>query len=137
MLSNKLNKNIDFVSLSLLLNIIPICIFSYRNDNLQCILCLLSTQFSFLYHITYESSKFFLYLDTSTSIICIGNFIIKIYYSYYKYYYILMISISLYFYYLGTGRQKDYERSKQYIYFHTLWHLSACITGITYGLLEY
>ena len=42
-------------------------------DKLQSILCILSTQFSFLYHVTNESSKFFLFLDASTSILCIGN----------------------------------------------------------------
>ncbi len=131
-----MRKQLDIVTLSLLLNVFPIYIFIYRNDYRQSILFILSTEFSFLYHITYESSKLFLYLDAIFATLCSINFIINVMYSYYVWYYSTMIMISLFFYYMAIGRDKDEKRSKKYIIYHTLWHISASFTATSYGLFE-
>lgn len=130
------NHNIDIVTLSLLFNIIPISIFIYRDEYIFATLCILSTNFSFLYHVTYETSKLFLLLDATTSSMCFITFAIKIYNSIYTYYYYTLLAFSLLFYYIGSGRQHSEKRTQLYIVYHTLWHLCLSITGIAYGLLE-
>ncbi len=131
-----MRNQIDIVTLSLLVNVLPIYIFIYRNDYTQATLCILSTEFSFLYHVTNESSKLFLYFDALFATLCCINFMINVYYSYYIWYYTNMIVCSFFFYYMATGRDKDDKRTKKYIIYHTLWHISASLTATAYGLFE-
>ena len=131
-----MKSNYDLVTLSLLLNIFPYYLFYLNGDIIQSTLILLSSESAFLYHITYESLKLFLYLDMFFSSLCCANFIVKIYYSNYQLLYTGMILQSFYFYYLGTGRNKDIDRTQQYKIFHTLWHISATLTATSYAILE-
>ncbi len=127
-------KQCDIVTLSVILNIIPIFLFYNSGLYLLYVLTSLSTLFSFLYHVTYESSKLFLYLDMSTTIICFGVFIKCILLNKYNYFYISFLTLSLYMFYLGSGRNKTQSRTCEYTMYHTIWHIMICILGCIYAL---
>jgi hypothetical protein len=131
-----MKSNYDLVTLSLLLNIVPFYLFYYNGDIIQSTLIILSSNSSYLYHITYESSQVFLYLDMFFATLCGINFVVRIYYSNYQLLYTYMLLQSLYFYYLGTGRNKEIERTYEYKLYHTLWHISGCLTATIYAILE-
>jgi len=127
-------KQCDIVTLSIILNIIPIFLFYNSGLYLLYVLTSLSTLFSFLYHVTYESSKLFLYLDMSTTIICFGVFIKCILFNKYNYFYISFLTLSLCMFYLGSGRNKTQSRTCEYTMYHTIWHIMICILGCVYAL---
>ena len=125
--------HIDIVTLSLLANIYPIMLFYEQEYIFLTILTLFSSLFSFCYHITKESIPFFLYLDMISSIVCGFYFLSIILFHENVLSYLFLLSISITFYILGMGRNKEQHRTIKYTIYHTCWHLSMCFTGIYFG----
>jgi len=138
--NTKQNIDIDFISLSVVLYIIPIFFYYVKGFYIFAYLGIFSSLTSFLYHITYEQSKLYLYLDMLFAII---SFIYLVYdiilytNSILEYYwYIILLLFSITSYLCGTGRQKELNRHIKYIIFHTSWHLLIFILSISHAYLK-
>jgi len=133
-------NHIDHISLSTILYIIPIYIYYIKGYYLLFILGFFSTITSFLYHITYEQSILYLYLDTfcayssfvtlSYDILFFTSNIIEFYT------YMSILSFACISYFLATGRNKTIERSKYYNIFHFIWHILLFILTLSHSYLK-
>ena len=125
---HKLKYNyVDHISLSVILYIIPLYIYYIKQFYLLFILGFFGSISSFLYHITYEQSLFYLYLDMSFSYL---SFIILFYdilfytYNLIEFYsYIIILTLACISYILGMGRKNNLERSNYYNIYHFIWHI--------------
>jgi hypothetical protein len=135
----KNNKKIDKISLSLLLYIIPINIYFYNGDFIFSILGICCTFSSYLYHITYEQSFLYLYMDmffaTFTLNYLIFN-IITVFNFYTQIYFFILLFLSLVCYLKGTGRKETLYRSNEYEKYHLYWHILLFILSLSHSLLK-
>ncbi len=135
-----MHNHIDHISLSVLLYGIPLYIYYIKQYYLLFILGFFSTVTSFLYHITYEQSTLYLYLDS----ICAYSSFITLFYDilFYTtniiefYMYMSIISFACISYLLGTGRPENIERTKYYNIFHFIWHILIFILSLSHSYLK-
>ena len=138
---NKLKYNkIDHISLSVVLYIVPIYIYYIKQYYLLSISGFFSTITSFLYHITYEQSSLYLYLDALSAYF---SFIVLFYDILFFtsniiefYIYMSILSFACISYLLGTGRNKTIERSNYYNIFHFMWHILIFILTLSHSYLK-
>jgi hypothetical protein len=146
--NNNINNNnikllynrIDHISLSVILYIVPIYIYFIKQYYLLSILGGISTVTSFLYHITYEQSILYLYLDALSAY---SSFIVLFYDILFFtsniiefYMYMSILSFACISYLLGTGRNKTIERSNYYNIFHFMWHILIFILTLSHSYLK-
>ena len=140
--SNKklIYHHIDHISLSVLLYSIPLYIYYIKKYYLLFTLGFFSSATSFLYHITYEQSVLYLYLDATCAY---SSFIILFYdiLSYTTniiefYMYMSILSFACISYLLGTGRNENIERTKYYNIFHFIWHILIFILSLSHSYLK-
>ncbi len=134
-------SKIDLISLSSILYILPILIYFFKNNFIFYVLGICCTLFSYLYHITYEQIKVYLYLDMFFSCITLFYLILDIIYitfiNFYLFlYYMILINISIYFYYKGCGRNLSIERTSDYDRYHLYWHISLFILSTSHSILN-
>jgi hypothetical protein len=142
MLSTKKLKYIyiDHISLSVILYIIPLYLYYIKQYYLLFILGFFSSIASFLYHITYEQSTFYLYLDMTFSYI--SSFLLLYDILFYTfdliefYTYITLLTLACISYILGIGRDKSIERTQYYNIFHFIWHFLIFILTFSHSYFK-
>ena len=138
--SSSKKYNIDIISLSTVLYIIPIFIYYVKCYYTLAYLGVFSSSTSFMYHITYEQSLFYLYLDMFFAVISFLYLLFDIFLyttSFLEYYwYTVLISCSCICYLCGTGRKETVNRELKYTIFHTSWHLLLFILTTSHAYLK-
>ncbi len=139
--NNKLtHKYVDHISLSVLLYIIPLCIYNIKQCYLLFTLGFFSAVTSFLYHITYEQSVCYLYLDMTfayaSSITLLYDILIYTTNVIEFYSYLSLLTMACVCYILGSGRNEKVERSNYYNIFHFIWHILIFILTLSHSYFK-
>jgi hypothetical protein len=132
-------KQIDKISLTTILYFIPIYIYLIKSQHILCMLGICCTCFSYLYHITYEQVKLYLYFDMFFSIITMIHLHISMipYYLtniYFVLYFYILNFIAISFYLKGCGRNKSFLRNSDYNKYHLYWHLCIFIISLSHSI---
>lgn len=134
------NKNkIDNISISLLLYLIPIFIYFYKTEIIFSTLGLCCTWSSYLYHITNEQSKLYLYIDMFFAITTLNYLLFDLLFIttiYIKLYFLVLVLLSFCCYIKGSGRNKTINRSVEYEKYHLLWHILLFILSLSHSYFK-